>query len=381
MLRCTFSLVFLIAGLSTFGQTSVSVQQEAIQLKKKLLEFHVSPRPIDDKFSVDVFDFLLKSLDPDKLYFTQQDLNELKAFRTKIDDELEGVSWNFLVEITSRFKKNLQRSEKVVMKHTAEPFDFTKDEIYYSDTSWTLDESENERRWKLHLKFETLNELIRLRAGVPTDTEKEFLQKKEGEARQGVRKSSLRLISRILQHPSGYENHVASLFLRAISLAFDPHSTHFSFTEMQDYMTSLSTEGYYFGITIDENESGEIIIDELTPGGPAWKSGKVHSGDVIEQVRWGGNAWIEVSGMSKEEMNELLLDSHQVVMEFMLVQAGGIQKTVLLKKEKMEADENAVKSFVLEGEKRIGYISLPVFMAHGEIRRVHGVQTMWRRKF
>ena len=236
MLRCTFSLVFVITGLTTFGQSSVSVQQEAIQLKKKLLEFHVSPRPLDDKFSVDVFDFLLKSLDPDKLYFTQQDLNELKAFRTKIDDELEGVSWNFLVEITSRFKKNLQRSEKVVMKHTAEPFDFTKDEIYYSDTSWTLDESENESRWKLHLKFETLNELIRLRASMATVPEKEFLEKKEGDARQGVRKSSLRMISRILHHPSGYENHVASLFLRAISLAFDPHSTHFSFTEMEDYM-------------------------------------------------------------------------------------------------------------------------------------------------
>ncbi len=362
MLRCTFSLLFLIAALGTFGQSSVSVQQEAIQLKKKLLEYHVSPRRIDDQFSADVYNRFINSLDPDKLYFSQQDLNDLKPFETKLDDELDGISWNFLGHVTRKFKENLERSEKIVIKHTAEPFDFGKDEIYRSDTIPALDASENETRWRIHLKFETLNELIRLRASMASVSDKEFLAKKEGEARQRARKSSLRMISRILHHPTGYENYMESLFLRSIGLAFDPHNTHFSFTEMEDYMTSLSTEGYYFGITIAENERGEIIVDELTPGGPAWKSGKVHSGDVIEQVRWGGNAWIEVRDMSKDEMNELLLDSHQTVMEFMLVRAGGIQNTVLLKKEKMDADENAVKSFLLQGDQRkIGYISLPGF--------------------
>jgi carboxyl-terminal processing protease len=214
MLRCAFSLFFLVPGLGTFGQTSVSVQQEAIQLKKKLLEYHVSPRRIDDRFSADVYNRFINSLDPDKLYFSQQDLDDLKAFETTLDDELEGISWNFLEHAKSKFKENLERSEKIVIKHTAEPFDFGKDEIYRSDTIPALGASENESRWRTHLKFETLNELIRLRASMATIPDKEFLEKKEGEARQQARKTSLRMINRILHHPTGYENYVESLFLR-----------------------------------------------------------------------------------------------------------------------------------------------------------------------
>src|SRR5690606_27228040 len=123
--------------------------------------------------------------------------------------------------------------------------------------------------------------------------------RKEPDARNVVKKSALRSISRIIDHPTGYEEYVASLYLRAISLAFDPHSTHLSFSEMNDYVASLGTEGYYFGITISENEHGEIVIGELTPGGAAWRTGNVHSGDVIEKIRWGANEWIDVDGLTR----------------------------------------------------------------------------------
>ena len=130
---------------------------------------------------------------------------------------------------------------------------------------------------------------------------------------------------------------------------------------MENFLASLSTEGYYFGISVDENDRGEIVITQLTPGGPAWKSGEVHAGDIVEQIRWEGSEWIEVDGMTRDEFDNLLQESIRNSIEFTLKETGGIEKTVRLRKEKMSAEENRVKSFILEGDKRIGYVSLPGF--------------------
>ena len=130
---------------------------------------------------------------------------------------------------------------------------------------------------------------------------------------------------------------------------------------MENFLASLSTEGYYFGISVDENERGEIVVTQLTPGGPAWKTGGVHAGDVIEQIRWEGSEWIEVDGMTQDEFDNLLQESIRNSIEFTLKETDGIEKTVRLRKEKMSAEENRVKSFILEGQKRIGYVSLPGF--------------------
>ena len=361
MLRSAVKVIFILNSFTAVAQMSVSVEQEAAQLKNNLLEHHVTPRPIDDLFSQDVFRIFFELLDPEKLYFTQGEIDKLAVFNTKIDDELNGSPWFFLREVTQRLKPNLKRAEAAIAHETNKAFDFTDEDTYSGSVVWATDETEYFKRWRSHLKFGMLNELIRIRKSSASVPEKDFLTAKEAEARNNVKKLQLRAIDRLVNHPTGYEQYVASLYLRAIGLAFDPHSTHFSFSEMQDYMTSLSTEGFYFGITVNENERGDVIIGELTPGGPAWRSGNVHSGDIIEKVRWGANAWIETNGMTSEEMNELLTESNQEVMEFMLVQSGGLRQSVLLRKEKMEVEENIVKSLILEGNKRIGYISLPGF--------------------
>ena len=361
MLRSFFNVLLVIITIATQAQSPVSVQQEAAAFKKNLLEHHVSPRPIDDAFSNDAFDLFLKQLDPNRHYFSQQDIAQISAYRNMIDDELNGSSWQILPEVTQRLAKNLRTARTIIEQHTAKPFDFTTNEFYYNNLEWPADEKEMHRRWLQHLKLETLNELIRLKKSSRSGSDANFLKTKEAEARSTTQKSAIRAVQRIAEHPMGYEEYVASLYLRAVGLAFDPHSIHLSFSEMNDYITSLGTEGYYFGITISENEQGEMIIDELTPGGAAWRSGIVHSGDIIEKIRWGANEWIEVSSMSRGELNDLLMESNHIVMEFMLVEGSGLRKNVLLKKEKIESEENVVKSLILAGKKKIGYISLPGF--------------------
>jgi carboxyl-terminal processing protease len=361
MLRCILKSIFLTVSISTLAQQPASVQNEALQLKKLILQHHFDPRPVDDRFSAKVFDHLLNALDPEKLYFTQQDITALSAFKDKIDDDLTGTGWKFLPALTERYKQSLLRSEAIITRHTQLPFDLSKKELFIADTAWAANDVASAALWFKNLKYATLDALIQLQKRTPETKDSEFLTKKEPDARQRVQRNSLRMIHRILNHASGYENHVATQFLQSVSLAFDPHSSYLSLEQMESFLGSLSTEGYYFGISVDENERGEIVITQLTPGGPAWKSGEVHPGDVIVQIRWEGSEWIEVDGMTQDEFDNLLEESIRNSIEFTLKETGGIEKTVRLRKEKMSAEENRVKSFILEGEKRIGYVSLPGF--------------------
>jgi carboxyl-terminal processing protease len=154
---------------------------------------------------------------------------------------------------------------------------------------------------------------------------------------------------------------MATLFLNCMSHAFDAHSAYMSPTQMENFMSALSSEGYYFGISVDENENGEFVISNLRPGGPAWKSGTVHNGDVIEKLRWAGNEWIDVAGMDEQEIDAILSESNHNTLELTLRNVTAGPQVVQLKKEKLDSDDNIVRSFILEGRKKIGYISLPDF--------------------
>ncbi|WP_276365401.1 carboxy terminal-processing peptidase [Chryseolinea sp. H1M3-3] len=352
---------FLLNSLIAIAQQTASVKNEALQLKKLILQNHFNARPVNDTYSSIVFHHFLNVLDPERLYFTQEDITALSQFKYKIDDDLTGTSWNFLPAVTQRFKQSLLRTEGIIIQNTKAPFDVFKNEVFIADTSWAPNEKSLADRWYKNLKFETLNVLIRLQKRTPEVPDKDFISKKEAEARLKAQRNKVRVIQRILNHAAGYESHIASQFLQSVSLSFDPHSSYLSFAQMENFLASVSTEGYYFGISVDENDRGEIIIAQLTPGGPAWKSGEVHTGDVIQQIRWEGSDWIDVDGMTKQEFSTLLDESVKNSLEFTLIKAGGIERTVRLRKEKMSTDENRVKSFILEGERKIGYVSLPGF--------------------
>src|SRR5688572_6757751 len=363
MLRYVLKTLFLTVTISTLAQQPPSVKNEALQLKKLIFQHHFDPKPVNDAFSAEVFDHLLEALDPERLYFTQQDIAVLSVFKNKIDDDLTGSTWNFLPAITNRYKQSLLRTQTIISQNTKVPFNLSKKEIFISDTTWAPNEAASAARWYRNLRYETLDELVQLQKRTAEINDTDFLKNKEAEARTRVQRNRLRMINRILNHSSGYENHVATQFLQSVSLTFDPHSSYLSLEQMDNFLASLSTEGYYFGISVDENDRGEIVITQLTPGGPAWKSGEVHAGDIIEQIRWEGSEWMEVDGMTRDEFDNMLQESIRHSIEFTLKKTGGIEKTVKLRKEKMEAEENIVKSFIMEGEKKIGYVSLPGFYA------------------
>jgi len=355
-------LVLLCYSSAVVAQPYRYYETESKRLIKALRERHVQPRGIDDGLAQWTFDNLLKELDPEALFFTAQDVQLLSAFRTRIDDELNGSeAWTYLPKVTALYRSSLDRYRQGITERAKVPVDFNDQKTFTPDTAFESNPEKLKARWNLEFRLNVFNRLYEKslkKAGLP---EKDFISQNEKTAREQVSRVMLRSADKYLSKPNGVEDFVASKFLNSITSGFDPHSAYFSPQKIKEFMASLSSKGAYYGFGLDENNEGEVCISDLKPGGPAWNSGQIFEGDVIEEIQYGSEPAIELLGFSVEEVVSILDESGKDAMNLAVRNAEGELRTVALKKQESEADENIVRSFVLSGKQKVGFISLPAF--------------------
>ena len=349
------------------------VQQKAIVLKRMVELKHYAPRPVDDSFSVAVFRKVLNGADPRRLLFTAADYQQLLAFSTKLDDEMQGNGWGFFDKFSELYKKALLRADTIVNKLLQKPFDYSAAETITSARKgstfiFSPDVAALTSKWSRYLKYQVLDDMYDAANDDSTKkiTFKAGLTSLEPGIREKIKKTELKTLKRILDYPAGYSALVTEIYLNSIAGCFDPHTNYFSPEGKEELQAELSTEAYFFGIVFGENEKGQIIVDKLTPGGAAWKSGEIHKDDELVSLTWEGKQVQDITGSTLEEVYEVLDQSIHDKLLFRFKKADGTMNMVLLRKEKAENEENIVKSFVLKGEKKIGYILLPGFYTEWE---------------
>ncbi len=354
------TLLALCAAFASFAQKTTDYRNESLLLIKNLNTKHFSPRVLNDKFSEQIFNQCLSNLAPNRVLFTDVEIKSLTKYNLLIDDELNGKGWAFLNELTAAYIRNLQRAETHINSVTATAFGETINEYYADDTTrWAINEIELTAKWRVLLKYRTFEKLTGLKRDSKSNING-FYTKHEPAIRQHVKSSALRGIQKIKQHPAGIAAVVASIYFKSITSVYDPHSVYLSTTDMENFLSELSTEGYYFGITLTENNNGDVTIKSVTPGGPAWKSGEVHESDIVLNLTWEGQKPQDI-GISLDEANDLLEDANHTTMEFTLQSVEGVVKKVKLKKEKISMEENYAHGYILNGGYKVGYISLPDF--------------------
>jgi carboxyl-terminal processing protease len=357
--------ILLILGLTMVISAAAqpgrrNIRQEITWLKNALLQQHVEPKTIDDAFSGELFDKLLHDLDPDRIFFTQADIAWLEPYRNLLDDDINGKDTGFFNRLKERYRTSLERSQNLIHSVLRSPVDWKKAEIYDPGADWAKDEpmlSDRHRQW---LKYEILERLTDIldRDSIAGD---DFFEKNLAGATDYVLITTLRPITRMLKDPVAYDHELATVFMQAMAHLFDPHSDFFSADDFEDFMAAMSTEDYYFGFTLGEDGKGNIIISALAPGGAAWKSGALHVSDVVLAVQWVGEERIDLAGMNIEDVNVILSAQNDDVIEMTVRTVEGTEKQVILRKEKLEAEQNVVQSFILNGNAKTGYIYLPDF--------------------
>ncbi|HEY8734826.1 MAG TPA: S41 family peptidase, partial [Puia sp.] len=184
----------------------------------------------------------------------------------------------------------------------------------------------------------------------------------EPAARKKVCHAFRRDILRTRQTKDGLTGFVCNAWCESVASCYDPHTEFFSPGKKEEFQGELGDKQLQFGFSLGEGKDATEIT-HLKPGSPAYKSGLIHEGDEILALQWEGNEEVDVSDASTEEVNAFISGDHGKSLSLTLKKSDGTTRKVMLQKEitALDDDNSRVRSFILKGEHRVGFISLPAF--------------------
>jgi carboxyl-terminal processing protease len=376
-----FTTVIIIGAVFFAFKTTEKQNGESPEIRhRKLLSTighlleteHYSPRKIDDDFSKDVFKEYLKALDPEKNIFLQSDIDALRMYETKLDDEIHGEAILFQPATSVIYEKRVIEARKVFETVIQSPFDFSIDDSVILDVDVKLaPANENERftYWHQILKYKTLDRFVNLsEEREKNKTKEKFVVKAdstlEREARASVKKEYLKRFER-LEKTFDKEKRF-ELFLNTITGLMDPHTDYMAPVEKRSFTEQMSGTFYGIGAQLTQDDNG-IKIASIQPGGAAWKSGQLVVNDVIVKVAQGAEEPVDVSGYETTDAVKLIRGNLGTEVRLTIRKPDGSYKVVALKREKIVLDEGFARSAIIQkGADKYGYILLPDFYADFE---------------
>ncbi|HEY5966848.1 MAG TPA: carboxy terminal-processing peptidase [Chitinophagaceae bacterium] len=368
-------IILLIAGVFFAGSVKKEIdppgKYEKIlhNVTDMLKEAHYSPKLIDDSFSKKIFYKYFEVIDPNKNIFLKEDIEALKKFEYKIDDEMKGADVEFFKAVGLLFTKRMEEAALIYKDILSKPFDYSIDETYAGDPDkikFPKTDAERKENWRKSLKYQALDryvDLIEIREknkdveGFKAKTNAEL----EVEAREKVTKSMERTFDRYRFKFS--EDDKFNLFVSLITNAMDPHTEFFPPVDKRYFDEQMS--GRFFGIGASlVYDEGNIKINTLIAGSPAWKSGEVQVGDIILKVGQGKEEPTELTGFVVEDAVKLIRGKKGTEVKLTLKKQDGSVKAVTLVRDEIVQDESFAKSAIINnGNSRLGYIYLPEFYA------------------
>lgn len=353
-------LLILIAEFSC-AQSVANTCGQANNLIRLIEKHHVEPIPQNDEWSKRVFYNLFDALDPLHLYFTQDDLNLFITQQDMLDElvkERNHCAW--VSSVSELFKKRVSDYKLWLGQAFSKSFDYTVsdqlDLAHFPPQQFTTSTQLLETNRKAYLKFQIL---MRMYLESVADSSGKPILSFEALARKNIQKKEVQKIADLERE--GFEPYTAHAFLKAIALAYDPHTTYMLSTEKKDFNERLSDINLSFGFSLHENETGSFIVKNIIPGGPAWNSNAVREGDIVLSATLPDNRDLNSMDYEIEDFEELIRSAALTEATFTLKKADGQLLKIKLVKEKVRSIENTVSGYVLKGKKKIGYIPLPSF--------------------
>lgn len=331
-------------------------QQTANVIVKVIDKYHYKDVILDDDMSGMILDRYLDALDPNRSFFLANDIRRFSAFKDKLDDYLKSARIEPAFEIFRTYRQRVGEVIAYAQKLLDGKFDFTIDESYQfdrEDEPWPQTRTELNDLWRKRVKNDFLN--LRLTG------------KADDEIRKTLHARYTRLESRVQQFDS---NDIFQTFINAYTLSLEPHTSYMSpsTSENFDISMSLSLEG--IGAVL-KDEDGYTLVQKTVIGGPAEQSKLLHAGDRITGVGQGlEGEVVDIVGWRLQDVVEQIRGPKGSVVRLQILpksaQNESEPETITLVRNKIKLEEQAAKSYVIDGlesmEKyKIGVIEVPTF--------------------
>ena len=356
-------VLFQISFLDSAAQITRISADAAFTIIRMAEIYHVQPRAVDKTFSSDLFSQMIRALDADKIYFNGEDLRQLDTWQNTLDGQLRARKEDFLKQLIIIYTKKINRTDSVLDVLSKAKFDLKLNEIYTVSEDSNFAPNEELRAIKLY-KMVKRNIIETLVGVYEEDTAKRNIPASDLEpnARKKVCHAFKRDIQRIRQTNNGLPGFVCNAWCESVASCYDPHTEFFSPGKKEEFQGELGDKQLQFGFSLGEGKDATEIT-RLKPGSPAYKSGLIHEGDQILALQWEGNDEVDVSDASTEEVNAFISGDHGKSLALTLKKSDGTTRKVTLQREKatLDDDNSKVRSFILKGDHRVGFISLPAF--------------------
>ncbi|WP_197469208.1 PDZ domain-containing protein, partial [Oleiphilus sp. HI0125] len=271
-----------------------SQREASVHIARSLLLSHYRKQDIDRELSKRVFEHYLDSLDGQRLYFLQSDIEEFEPYRNRLHGALKTGQLEPGFKIFNRYQERvIQRLVYKIslLENDLKDMRFNDDEFILSDRSeqaWPTTEAELEDIWRRRVKSGALS--LKLSG--------ESLE----EAADTLRTRYQSQLKRALQ----IRNEDAfQAYMNAFTTLYDPHTTYFSPRSSENFNInmSLSLEGIGAVLQAD-NEFTKVV--RLIAGGPAQQQGQLGPADRIVGVAQGDEKMVNVVGWRLDEVVQLI---------------------------------------------------------------------------
>jgi len=329
-------------------------QKQATEIILHIIDtYHYKKRPLDDLLSSRILENYLKSLDPNRSFFLQADINEFEKFRDQLDDDLREPELTPAFEIFRRYRQRVAERVSFATAQLDGNFDFQANESFYYDRRkepWADSDATLDEYWRKRVKNDVLNLKI---AGKDPDQTREVLAKRYA-----------RLKTSTFQLNAG---DVFQSFINSYTTAVEPHTNYFSprTSENFDISMRLSLEG--IGAVL-RGDSDYTEVQSVVPGGPADLSGLLHKDDKIIAVGQDASGeMVDVIGWRLDDVVDLIRGpkDSKVRLEILPADTGieGKGRIISLVRDNIKLEEQAAKAEIIEvpNQGRIGVIDVPTF--------------------
>ena len=360
LVGCAFPVPAKTVGTSSPAKASTNLKPTAAEdeackyITQYLQHNHYRKVSANDSLSTEIFNRYIDNLDAGRSYFLASDIESLrKEYGTRIDDEFLAGQADAGFAIYNRFLTRAK--ERMLFMRAAIDtvhFNFAAPDTLALEPKggkWLSTQTQLTDRWKKELKYQWLN------------------LKYSGESKKAIRTALVKSFKsrlNVLNHQKPDDAFQA--YINALTTSFDPHTSYFSPEEYENFQIDMSRSLEGIGAKL-QTEAEYTVVNEVIPGGPAFKSNLLRKGDKIVGVGQGKTAEIvDVIGWRINDVVKRIRGKKGTIVRLKIIpssQAGiGPVKIIQLLRDKVDLEEQAAKKAIIQEDgRKIGIITIPSF--------------------
>ncbi len=356
LLAASFVLVTAISRGASNRATDADLHAVTVAVAQILEQSQYSQQELSSSVGKQVLETYLTALDPDKLYLTQQDVDQIRGkYGIGLNDDILLGNLVPAKDIFAIFRRRVDERLAQIDGLLNTPYDFKSDRtiaLNRSKENWPADAAEADHVW--HDRIE--NELLTAKLG-------------DSHAKRDFNSIRQRYDGLRAQVDTQDAEEVLRIFLEAVAQTYDPHSEYLSPADLDEFKidTQLTMSGIGAEFRV---ANGYATIDRIFSRGPADVSGKLHPGDRVVGVAEGNGAFVDIRNSNLEHITKLVLGKNGSVVRLRVIAGNAKQQSaphvVSLVRHEIRLTDDAARAEIIEihlsgGSQRLGWITVPSF--------------------